>query len=146
MGQFNNEGYIWLSDANKPIIISTDNFADTVNGITITFAEYTAAISNGTCSLTKDGKGVKIPFIIEALFVVNDVSYQIKFIDGQSIVYSKDLSGIADFTPITYLPNRFGDEIKGLNFYRVWEPKQDVLCESMDVLEPTVDLFVGFKH
>jgi CRISPR type III-associated protein (TIGR04423 family) len=146
MGQFNNEGYIWLSDANEPIIINKDNFLDTTNGITITFANYTATISDKTCTLTRDGKQVMIPFIIEALFVVNNVSYQIKFVDGQYIVYSKDLSSVTDFTPITYLPNRFGDKIKGLKFHRVWETKQDALCENMDVLVPTVDLFVGFKY
>jgi CRISPR type III-associated protein (TIGR04423 family) len=96
----------------------------------------------------KNGEAVKIPFIIEALFVVNNVSYQIKFVDGKYIVYSKNLDDVSDpnSTAITYLPNRFDNSVKGLNFRRLWEEKEDPLCEGMKVLVPTVDLFVGFNR
>jgi CRISPR type III-associated protein (TIGR04423 family) len=145
MKQLNNEGYIWLSDANKPIII--EQFETHGDGINISFDGCTATITHESCILMKNGEAIKIPFIIEALFVVNNVSYQIKFVDGKYIVYSKNLDDVSDTnsTAITYLPNRFDDSVKGLNFCRLWEEKADPLCEGMNVLVPTVDLFVGFK-
>lgn len=145
MEQYRNEGYIWLSDANVPIIIDDSNIAINGNEITISFGNYNAKVSDNKCSLLNGDTEVKIPFIIEALFVVDKVSYQVKFTDGKYIVFSRDLNAIAEYTPITYLPNRFGDKIKGLNFIRVWEARADQLCLDMEVLRPTVDLFVGFK-
>jgi CRISPR type III-associated protein (TIGR04423 family) len=146
MEQLENEGYVWLSDANEPIII--ERFSDNDGQVEIIFGEYSATISKDACSLKKDGKDIKIPFIIEALFVVDNVSYQIKFVDGNYIVYSKNLDNVKDenSTAITYLPNRFEGNIKGLNFRRLWEKKEDPLCEGMKVLVPTVDLFVGFNR
>jgi CRISPR type III-associated protein (TIGR04423 family) len=146
MKQQTDEGYVWLSDANKPIII--EQFEAHGDGIKISFGGYTATITNDNCFLTKNGEAVKIPFIIESLFVVNNTSYQIKFVDGNYIVYSKKLGEVTEenSTAITYLPNRFDDTIKGLNFRRLWEGKIDPLCEGMHVLVPTVDLFVGFKR
>jgi CRISPR type III-associated protein (TIGR04423 family) len=148
MEQQNNEGYVWLSDADKPIIIK--NFETDGDGIKISFNEnkYTATITNDNCLLMKNGEAVKIPFIIEALFVVENTSYQIKFVDGNYIVYSKNLDMVNEenSTEITYLPNRFDDSIKGLNFRRLWEEKVDPLCADMSVLVPTVDLFIGFNR
>jgi CRISPR type III-associated protein (TIGR04423 family) len=146
MEQLENEGYVWLSDANEPIII--EQFEIHGDGINISFDGYTATITNESCLLMKNGEAVKIPFIIEALFVVNNVSYQIKFVDGKYIVYSKNLDDVSDpnSTAITYLPNRFDNSVKGLNFRRLWEEKEDPLCEGMKVLVPTVDLFVGFNR
>jgi CRISPR type III-associated protein (TIGR04423 family) len=155
MEQLENEGYVWLSDANEPIII--EQFSDNDGQVEIIFGEYSATISTDACSLKKDGKDIKIPFIIESLFVMNNVSYQIKFVDGNYIVYSKNLNTIVcsknsdnvkdeNSTAITYLPNRFEGNIKGLNFRRLWEEKEDPLCEGMKVLVPTIDLFVGFNR
>lgn len=147
MEQTMNEGYIWLSDADSPIIIGKDDlYIDTEGGVSISFSSvYTATVSSNACTLAKNGAEVKIPFIIEAMFVVDGTSYQIKFVDGKYVVYSRPLDTIDTYTEVTYLPNRFAHEIKGLNFRRVWEEKPDPLCEGMSVLVPTVDLFVGFK-
>jgi CRISPR type III-associated protein (TIGR04423 family) len=122
------QGYLWYSDAKTPTII--DGEMEELN------------LSS-----------VPIPFIVEGYLYDgdNEKSYSIKMVDGRYCAYCDTIpetnESPCETEDITYLPNRFGSDsgIEGLKFRRVWEKKQDPLCENMEVLVPTVDLFVGFK-
>lgn len=120
----NCDGYLWMSDQQKPIIIEGKPF-------------------NETFDETKN------PFFVEGQLYDKDelVSYNIKYIDGRYYIIKYKVEEV-DFTnkdneEKCYLSNRMDD--RWLKFLRFWEPKPDPLCEGMEVLKLTKNVFVGFK-
>ena len=120
----NCEGYIWKSDQQKPEAIEGKPF-------------------NKTFDETQN------PFIVEGLLYDKDelMSYSIKFIDGKYLIIKnkveKDDFTCSDNEEKCYLSNRLGN--RWLRFLRYWEVDPDPLCEDMDVLKLTKNVFVGFK-
>lgn len=151
MGNYNfrNEGYIWFSDATEPIVLSCDNIKGDNGNVCLSFNNnYTVKIDGGKCIVNKDGKESLIPFIIEGFFICNDTSYSIKMVDGKYYIFSKKLNSKSDneeFSVMEYFPNRFGENISKLVFRKYWEEEADALCENMNVLTPTENIFAGFK-
>ncbi len=117
------EGYLWCSNKQKPKIYPSEN-----------------PIAWPTVGAN--------PFIIEGnLYDADkDISYQIKFIDGEYHVYRFDLKQLnnAGITKHEYLPNRMPG-IEKLIFKEVWLPVADPLCEGLEVLKPSFIAFTGFK-
>ena len=125
------EGYIWMSDRKIPdTYLGTDVPAD----------------------LLEPGRN---PFVIEAELFDKEkqISYQIKFVDGEYLVHkwegvSADMNGTG-YTLLTYYANRVGED-KGikdlkLNFLQHWEEEADPECAGMAVLQPKELIFVGFN-
>lgn len=116
------EGYLWLSDQQTPYIFFDqkidENFFGLIN-----------------------------PFIIEGLLYdsQNNISYSIRYTDGQTIVTRYELEGkdfLADKKE--YLPNHM-EGIASLNFLNLWVAKPDPLCCDMEVLQTDALVFVGFN-
>ena len=119
------EGYLWLSDANSPIVYRNEQMDK---------------------SLFEKSN----PFIIEGQLYdwVSMISYSIKYVDGELKVYQYQVKP-DDFNSIgieeqTYIPNRM-EGISGLKFLQYWRPKKDKLCEGMEVKQPCEFVFVGFE-
>ncbi len=122
------EGYLWLSDSNKPKVYDNQEIdlvlKDNVN-----------------------------PFIVEGQLYNREehVSYSIKYIDGEYLVYQYkevfDDTTDANIEHKSYLPNRM-EEIgnRMLHFLRYWEPQVDSCCEGMEALVITKNVFVGFMN
>ncbi len=117
------EGYLWLSNASKPEVYLRDR---------------NIVLPSGTN-----------PFIAEGnLFdETNQKSWSIRFMDGLYIVNCFNLEELKDKTSSLkeYLPNRFPGKIRRLCFREFWMPVPDDLCENMEVLKPSMSVFVGFK-
>jgi len=94
-------------------------------------------------------KEITNPFIIEGNLwnKVDEISYLIRFIDGEYLVYEFKLKGIHPerITELKYLPNRMPADIKKLSFSEVWSEQPDPLCNGFEVLKPAFIAFVGFK-
>lgn len=125
------EGYIWMSDQKTP---------ETYLGADV------------PTNLLEPGKN---PFVIEAELYDREkqISYQIKFVDGEYLVHkwvevSADVKK-PEYTLLTYYANRVGED-KGmkdlkLNFLQHWEEENDPECVGMAVLQPKELIFVGFN-
>ena len=118
-------GYLWKSDEIKPLVIKGD-----------------------LEELSLDSSA--IPFIVEGeLFnLETKISYSIRFFDGEYHVKefnTRDLSE-SNSTRRTYAPNfPKGEDVKGLNYVRIWKPEKDDLCCGFPVLRPAEMVFVGFN-
>ena len=117
------EGYLWWSDLQEPKVYCGEKMDQSFD-------------ENAN------------PFVVEGqLFDKdNNVSYSIKYIDGEYIVEKFEVQD-DDFTnpnneTKTYLSNRMGD--RWLSFLRYWEEKNDENCMNMPVLTLTKNVFVGF--
>jgi CRISPR type III-associated protein (TIGR04423 family) len=115
------EGYIWYSNEKEPEVIDNKDFEinipDTQN-----------------------------PFIIEGqLFDRNNQkSYSIKFVDGEYLVTTYDLSKQGNnYEKKEFLSNRMDNRI--LLFRQYWKEEKDELCCGMTTLHPAEFVFVGFK-
>ena len=121
----NYEGYIWWSDSQKPTIYNIGE------------------------SLTNWPMNTDNPFIADGNLYdkVNQLSYSIKFADGNYIVMRFDLNELKNTEYIlkSYLPNRFPDEIKKLCFKEFWKAELDEFCNDMQVLKPAETVFIGFN-
>ena len=116
------EGYVWLSDQEKPEILK---------GKTFMFSDY------------EEGKN---PFIVEALLFdkTNNVSYTVRH-TGRYMVGKFNLNDYTDenLVDIEYLPHRL-DGVEKVCFKQLWLPESDENCEGMPVMKMKALIFVGF--
>lgn len=118
------DGYIWVSDENKP-----------------------RRLSNKTELLTiKDN-----PFIVEGHLKSLDetISISIKDAGGVKLLHQFDLNAIAALpadqkTETNLLVHRLPGVAK-IRMTTVWLPEKDEACESMDVMRPAMRVFNGFE-
>ena len=119
------QGYIWLSDASKPIMLDNGKLKDTDK-------KYFSEGQN--------------PFIVESQLFDGKNSFSIKNVDGKMIVIKYDESDLKvdrDSKSYEFVPNsRMGLGDRKLKFLQKWEPNAD--CENMDVLVPAGLVFLGF--
>lgn len=115
------EGYVWMSDETAPIVLTGEplnlNLAPQCN-----------------------------PFVIEAqlLCVAKEMSYSIRYVDGEYIVNQCDLSQPADYEEKTFIPARMPD-VALLKFRQYWK---EVIVEDnygWTTLKPGKLVFVGFE-
>lgn len=123
----NYEGYIWMSDATKPVVYtpakSVDiTLDDTVNPFVI----------EGELFNRDNGESVSIRFA--------DVHYFVK----KFSVTPEDLKGSERVTKKEYLPQRMPGVGK-LEYLQYWNEATDPLCDGMETLQPGDIVFVGFK-
>jgi CRISPR type III-associated protein (TIGR04423 family) len=118
------QGYIWLSDASKPIVLDNGKLKDTDK-------KYFSEGQN--------------PFIIEGQLFdeKNKRSFSIKNVEGRMIVVKYE--GDTDEEPQKFVPNsRMGLGDRKLKFLQKWEAEPNADCENMDVLVPAGLVFLGF--
>lgn len=119
------EGYYWLSNADKPVVI--DGY---FNGL----------------RLNSDDN----PFVIEAQLFdrENNVSFSVKYVDGKYYAYCYKLNDATDDKEEVkvqkYCSNQMDDH-QWLYFLQYWRTESDKLCDGMDVLQPAEMVFVGFE-
>jgi CRISPR type III-associated protein (TIGR04423 family) len=117
----NYEGYVWLSDEKKPIMLPDELF------------DLTAVKTN--------------PFIIEALLYNKEENKSIHIQHtGEYQIFEYDLKGIDDsnIEKKEYLPHRL-KEVKNVLFKQIWLPEVDENCAGFDVLKLKAIVFCGFK-
>lgn len=143
------EGYIWLSDQEKPKVLQGETI-DFSKPISIGEKEYKFIEENHN------------PFIVEALLYAKNENisvsvkhtgkYQIHEIDLNNLPENAVLEEYADNEEkqkLEYLPHRLNG-IKKLNFKQLWVPEEDENCESeenpkgMEVLKMKALIFTGF--
>ncbi len=117
------EGYIWLSDQEKPEVIRNTTF------------DFNTIGTN--------------PFIIEALLFdeKNHKSIHITH-DGSYSIFEYDLSILKsnpeEQVKKEYLPHRL-DGVDKVHFVQVWREENDLLCNDLPVLTLQATVFCGFK-
>lgn len=129
------EGYYWMSDADKPVIVS---------GALPKVLESLDPMCN--------------PFVIEAQLydTGGNVSYSVKYIDGQYHIYKfsevddrlKVATGKYDHITLKKYQSHRMDGRK-LLFLQYWDAEEDALCagdKPMPVLQPGALVFVGFEN
>lgn len=119
------EGYLWLSDEHKPSRIYRNAKIDT------------------------SVFDVENPFVTEGLLYdrANDLSYQIKYIDGNYRIFEHStLKQNADdlIEEKTYIAHRI-DGVKKLRFAQIFTPQADKDCMNMKVLKLDRMVFKGFE-
>lgn len=116
------EGYLWSSDQSNPEVL----MGQTPKAISLI-----------------DGEN---PFIAEGLLwnPEDKESISIRYVDGHYYVATHQITSEQATTSITYLPHRL-PAVKSLKFLRLWEKEPDSLCEGMETLQLTANLFVGFE-
>lgn len=118
------QGYIWMSDSNKPEVFNNDKEKDLILDDNIN------------------------PFIIEGQLYdkANGKSYSIKFVDGKYLTKAFDVNetDATDVVSEKFLPNF--DGVSMLKFLQYWRPAPDALCEGMNVLQPKELVFIGFDN
>ncbi len=119
----NYEGYLWWSSKKQPAVYQNEQLKD-----------FPPSRMN--------------PFIVEGNLFDREknVSYSIKFLDGEHKVYRFDLNELAgkSHTSKSYL-TAF-DGARRLKFRLYWLPWQDEFCNGFDVLMPAMRVFVGFNN
>ena len=125
------QGYIWLSDASKPIVLDNGKLEDTDK-------KYFSEGQN--------------PFIIEGQLFdnTNKCSFSIKNVDGKMIVVKyegADLESDRDSRSYEFVPNsRMELGNKKLKFLQKWETQPNDKCNDMGVLVPAGLVFIGFNN
>ncbi len=131
-------GYYWMSDAADPVVIG-DGEGNQPEKLLMQLKE-----------LLEDKNAN--PFVIEAqLFYPNEnLSVGIRYVDGNYIISRKNvakedlLEGRSDRVSVKrYVANRMPG--KCLLFLQYWREKEDILCERMNVLQPSEMAFIGFE-
>ena len=116
------QGYIWLSDASKPIVLDNGKLKDTDK-------KYFSEGQN--------------PFIVEGQLFDGKNSFSIKNVDGKMIVVKYEVD--TDEEPQNFVPNsRMGLGDRKLKFLQKWEVELNADRENMDVLVPAGLVFLGF--
>jgi len=117
------EGYIWLSDAETPIVLHEREYD---------FSKH-SEIDN--------------PFIIEALLYAKEesISVTIKH-TGKYHIHEIDLKQYSkeNFVDIQYLPHRLSGVSK-VNFKQLWLPEMEENCNNWEVLKMKALVFTGFE-
>lgn len=113
-------GYVWMSDAQEPHKLESQ--------------------SVDTSWIEKSN-----PFIIEAQLYdgENGMSYSVRYVGGQHIITETEIV-LEDttFTRHEYICSF--DDSKKMKMLQYWEAQPDPLCEGMEVLQPTANVFIGF--
>ena len=131
------QGYIWLSDASKPIVLNNEKIEKVL-------------VDNEEIDLTPFFENNINPFIIEGQLFdeKNKRSFSIKNVDGEMIVVEYDESDLKvdrDSKSYEFVPNsRMGLGDRKLKFLQKWEVEPNADCENMDVLVPAGLVFLGF--
>ena len=116
------EGYIWLSNRQKPLVISPDK----------------PNVSHDTDN----------SFIVEGNLwnETDNVSIMIKYVDGKYIVRRTVVTDECrkNATEKEFIAHRI-DGVKKLKFLQYWVETVDALCEGMTTLRPGKLVFVGFS-
>lgn len=129
------QGYLWLSDQKKPLIIHNDK------QIEIEFSDGEATVHYEGFSL-QPGQ-----FIAEGLLYDSDnlMSYSIKFVDGKYIVTDTKVDSLDYNRENVRIVNYRGNQMPYyLQFLQYWKPEPDCFCEEMETLVPEKLVFVGF--
>lgn len=115
------EGYVWMSDATAPIVLT---------------GEPLNLNLDPECN----------PFIIEAQLLCIDmgISYSIRYVDGQYIVNQCDLSAPADYEEKVFIPARMPD-VALLKFRQYWKEVKVEEDYDWTTLKPGKLVFVGFE-
>ena len=115
----NYEGYVWMSDQDKPEILNGQDIPRHIGGQS---------------------------FIQEALLWDADKgrSVHVRHV-GQIQVVCYDLKDKHLNDEVSFLSHRMGDH-KRLMFKRTWEEEKDPACADMEVLVPGELIFVGFGN
>jgi CRISPR type III-associated protein (TIGR04423 family) len=119
-------GYIWMSDSSRP-------------------TQYLQPTRLGDVLCVSDESN---PFIVEGQLYSKtaEKSYSIKYVDGKHIVKDYDLKLLPEEYDLKkFIPNRI-DGVSKILFRQYWKPREDKLCEGMDVLVPADYVFVGFEY
>jgi CRISPR type III-associated protein (TIGR04423 family) len=117
------DGYVWMSDASKPIVLNGDKF---------------------------DFSNIQInPFVIEALLFNKEKNISIHIQHtGHYQISEYDLTALENEGAVleekAYLPHRL-TEVSKVNFQQVWMEEPDNLCENMPVLKLKAIVFCGFN-
>ena len=123
------EGYLWWSNQEKPDV----------------YVDQELKSQDDKPIWPKETNN---PFVIEGNLwnKVDKISYLIRFIDGEYLVYEFKLkdSNPESITKLEYLPNRMPPAVKKLLFNEVWIEQPDPLCNGFEVLKPAFIAFVGF--
>ena len=116
----NYEGYVWMSNNNKPDIID---------------GEYENELNPSAN-----------PFIIEAQLFNGTSSYSVRYVDGRYHVlcYEVNPEDLLDNDVISRTFQSHRMEGKILSFLEYWKEENDELCMDMPVLVPAVMVFIGF--
>jgi CRISPR type III-associated protein (TIGR04423 family) len=131
------QGYIWLSDASKPIVLNNEKIEKVL-------------VDNEEIDLTPFFENNINPFIIEGQLFdeKNKRSFSIKNVDGEMIVVEYDESDLKvdrDSKSYEFVPNsRMGLGDRKLKFLQKWEVELNADRENMDVLVPAGLVFLGF--
>ena len=137
-------GYLWMSDSKYPALL---------NGAEYKSLQLISSNSSNQINF-EEITNESNPFIIEGQLYNKDanLSYSIKYVDGQHYVIAYDLGKIPDawvFDKEKDLKIFISNRIKGvpkLKFRQYWKPETDGLCEGMEVLVPAGYVFVGFEN
>ena len=115
------EGYVWFSDKSEPYL------NENINNSFDTMADPR--------------------FIVEAHFIVENISHSIRFVDGGHLVAKFNLDEIKkEKCEIKkYLSHRIKDHSK-IYFYELWLPEKDAMCCDMEVLKFNGLVFAGFGN
>ncbi len=123
LNNVNFEGYVWLSNSEKPKVLKDTTF-----------------------DFSKNEEG-KNPFIIEALLFNKEKnkSYTIRH-TGKYHINEFDLSKYTseNLVDVEYLPHRL-DGVKKVCFKQLWLPEEDKNCLDMEVLKMKALIFTGFE-
>lgn len=128
----NLQGYYWLSDATKPVVVDKSHPLDSTE-----IEEY----------LREDS----LPFVIEAHFYCasDHCSLQIKNVDGQCYIRKIDLTDLpeAQLEQRRYMTHDIKDKENNYRYYQVieaWEEIEDPLLDDLPTLRPAWTAFKGF--
>ena len=117
------EGYIWMSDQQKP--------------------ESDSSKLNAMLNKVNSDN----PFIVEGQLYdqKNKKSFSITYIDGEYIVnqYSMTEEEVKEDSK-AFIPNRIPN-LKAIKFVQRWRVEPDPLCNDMEVFVPAESVFVGFE-
>lgn len=118
----NYQGYIWFSDADKPIVLKDETY------------DFSTISVN--------------PFIIEALLYneQKEVSIHIQHADNYQITeYHLNHFDKAEVADVEYLPHRLSG-VEKVKFKQIWLPEPEENCQGMEVLNLKAIVFCGFKN
>lgn len=118
------QGYVWLSNAAKPVVLNSEYHDFSQIGIN--------------------------PFVIEALLWCEEdqISVVVRH-TGTYRIHEYDLKSLAPGAELVekeFLPHRLGSYIKKVKFKQLWLPEQDQNCEGLYVLTMKALIFTGFKY
>ncbi len=113
------EGYLWLSDAEKPHVY---------HGKPINF--HVEENSN--------------PFIVEGMLNAENTSYLIRYVDGKYYITETAVKADKDAEDKTFITS-FNPALT-LKIRQYWREKKDEFCQNMPVLQPAEWAFLGIEE